>query len=111
VQRLEALDRLSLYFCLGPLEGATIDAVPADYMGTEVDWDLQPEGNDGATLEPYPSAATRWKSAFWRDEFRSGVMRMILSFRKCWPRRLISGRNSRYGTEAYGCGRESLASE
>jgi len=53
-QRLEALDRLSLYFCLGPLEGATIDAVPADYMGTEVDWDLQPEGNDGATLEPYP---------------------------------------------------------
>jgi len=54
VQRLEALDRLSLYFCLGPLEGATIDAVPADYMGTEVDWDLQPEGNDGATLEPYP---------------------------------------------------------
>jgi hypothetical protein len=54
VQRLEALDRLSLYFCLGPMEGATIDAVPADYQGTEVDWDLQPEGNDGATLEPYP---------------------------------------------------------
>ena len=54
VQRLEALDRLSLYFCLGPLEGATIDAVPADYMGTEVDWDLQPEGNDVTTLEPYP---------------------------------------------------------
>jgi len=38
----------------GPLEGATIDAVPADYMGTEVDWDLQPEGNNVATLEPYP---------------------------------------------------------
>jgi len=54
MQRLEALDRLSLYFCLGPLEGATIDAVPADYLGTEVDWDLQPEGNDVATLEPYP---------------------------------------------------------
>ena len=54
MQRLEALDRLSLYFCLGPLEGATIDAVPADYVGTEVDWDLQPEGNDVATLEPYP---------------------------------------------------------
>ena len=53
-QRLEALDRLSLYFCLGPLEGATIDAVPADYQGTEVDWDLQPEGNNGATMEPYP---------------------------------------------------------
>jgi hypothetical protein len=54
VQRLEALDRLSLYFCLGPWEGATIDAVPADYKGSEVDWDLQPAGNDGATLEPYP---------------------------------------------------------
>jgi hypothetical protein len=53
-QRLEALDRLSLYFCMGPLEGATIDAVPADYQGTEVDWDLQPEGGNAATLEPYP---------------------------------------------------------
>jgi len=53
-QRLEALDRLSLYFCLGPLGPATIDAVPADYHGTEVDWDLQPEEYNGATLEPYP---------------------------------------------------------
>jgi uncharacterized protein DUF3891 len=52
--RLEALDRLSLYFCMGPLEGATIDAVPADYHGREVDWDLQPEGSKAATLEPYP---------------------------------------------------------
>jgi len=54
VLRLEALDRLSLYFCLGPMEAATIDAVPADYRGAEVDWDLQPEGINGATLEPYP---------------------------------------------------------
>src|SRR5712671_1888907 len=53
-QRLEAMDRLSLYFFLGPMEGATIDAVPADYRGTEVDWDLQPDGNNGARLEPYP---------------------------------------------------------
>jgi hypothetical protein len=53
-QRLEALDRLSLYFCLGPMEPATIDAVPADYKDTEVDWELQPEENSGATLEPYP---------------------------------------------------------
>jgi hypothetical protein len=52
--RLEALDRLSLYFCMGPLEPATIDAVPADYKGTEVDWDLQPDGSNAATLEPYP---------------------------------------------------------
>jgi len=54
-QRLEVLDRLSLYFCLGgPMEPATIDAVPANYQGAEVDWDLQPEDNNGATLEPYP---------------------------------------------------------
>jgi hypothetical protein len=53
-QRLEALDRLSLYFCLSPLDAATIDAVPVDYKGNEVDWDLQPEGNNAVTLEPYP---------------------------------------------------------
>ena len=53
-QRLEALDRLSLYFCLRPLEAATIDAVPADYKGTEVDWELQPDGKNAVTLEPYP---------------------------------------------------------
>ena len=52
--RLEALDRLSLYFSMGPLEGVTIDAVPADYHGQEVDWILQPEGNNAITLEPYP---------------------------------------------------------
>jgi uncharacterized protein DUF3891 len=52
--RLEALDRLSLYFCMGPLEGATIDAVPGDYHGREVDWNLQPEGDHAVTLEPYP---------------------------------------------------------
>jgi hypothetical protein len=53
-KRLEALDRLSLYFCLGPLEAATIDAVPADYQGSEVDWELQPEASNAVTMEPYP---------------------------------------------------------
>jgi hypothetical protein len=53
-QRLEVVDRLSLYVCLAPLEPATIDAVPVDYRGGEVDWDLQPEGIDSVTLEPYP---------------------------------------------------------
>jgi hypothetical protein len=52
--RLEALDRLSLYFCLGPMEPATIDAVPSNYKGGEVDWDLEPEGINAATMEPYP---------------------------------------------------------
>jgi hypothetical protein len=54
LQRLEALDRLSLYFCLAPLEGSTIDAVPVNGNGSEADWDLQPAGNNYVTLEPYP---------------------------------------------------------
>jgi len=53
-KRLEALDRLSLYFCLVPMEAATIDGVPADYKGSEVDWELQPETSNLVTLEPYP---------------------------------------------------------
>ena len=53
-QRLEAVDRLSLYICLAPHEPATIDAVPVDYRGSEVDWDLEPEEDNAVTLEPYP---------------------------------------------------------
>src|SRR6201997_47884 len=34
-QLLGAFGRLPLYFCLGPREPATIDAVPADYQGME----------------------------------------------------------------------------
>lgn len=54
LQRLEALDRLSLYFCLAPLDGSTIDAVPVNGNGSEADWDLQPAGNNLVTLKPYP---------------------------------------------------------
>jgi hypothetical protein len=53
-QRLEALDRLSLYFCLAPLEGATIDAIPDDRNTREIDWDLQPSGKNIVTMTPYP---------------------------------------------------------
>jgi hypothetical protein len=56
--RLEALDRLSLYFCLGPLEGATIDAVPADYQGNEVDWDLQTTSGNAGKGASLVSAST-----------------------------------------------------
>ncbi|HMD38041.1 MAG TPA: DUF3891 family protein [Candidatus Acidoferrum sp.] len=52
--RLEALDRLSLYFCLAPLSGSTIDAVPVNGNGSEADWDLQPAGANFVTLQPYP---------------------------------------------------------
>jgi hypothetical protein len=54
LQRLEALDRLSLYFCLAPLDGSTIDAVPVNGTGSEADWDLQPAGTTFVTLKPYP---------------------------------------------------------
>jgi hypothetical protein len=53
-QRLEAVDRLSLYICLAPREPATIDAVPVDYRGMEADWDLEPQENGTVTVEPYP---------------------------------------------------------
>jgi hypothetical protein len=56
LQRLEALDRLSLYFCLAPLDGSTIDAVPVNGNGSELDWNLQPAGNNFVTLKPYPFA-------------------------------------------------------
>jgi hypothetical protein len=53
-QRLEALDRLSLYFCLAPLEVAIIDQVPLDDAGGETDWDLRPAGGNIVSLFPYP---------------------------------------------------------
>ncbi|MGB2592644.1 MAG: DUF3891 family protein [Candidatus Acidiferrum sp.] len=56
LQRLEALDRLSLYFCLAPLDGSTIDAVPVNGNGSEADWDLQPAGSNFVTVKPYPFA-------------------------------------------------------
>jgi Protein of unknown function (DUF3891) len=52
--RLEALDRLSLYFCLAPLGGSKIDAVPVNGNGSEADWNLQPAGANFVTLQPYP---------------------------------------------------------
>ena len=64
-QRLEALDRLSLYFCLAPLEAATIDQVPVDDEGGETDWDLRPEGRNIFTLAPY---------AFRRDPLDFSIM-------------------------------------
>jgi len=53
-ERLEALDRLSLHFCMNPRENCVIDAVPQDNAGNEVDLDLRGEGENVLTLEPYP---------------------------------------------------------
>ena len=54
-RRLEALDRLSLYFCMSSVpHDATIDSVPVDDQGSEVDWELRPRGPNAVTLGPYP---------------------------------------------------------
>jgi hypothetical protein len=53
-QRLEALDRLSLHFCLGSTENITIEAVPVDDQQHEVDWELRAVGPKQFTLNPYP---------------------------------------------------------
>jgi hypothetical protein len=53
-RRLEALDRLSLYFCMSMPHDATIDSVPVDDHGSEVDWELRPDGPNAVSLGPYP---------------------------------------------------------
>lgn len=54
-RRLEALDRLSLYFCMSSApHDATIENVPVDDQGSEVDWELRPDGPNAVSLGPYP---------------------------------------------------------
>ena len=53
-ERLEALDRMSLYFCTTPRENSLIEAVPTDNTGGEADLELRPEGRDVVTMTPYP---------------------------------------------------------
>jgi hypothetical protein len=52
-QRLDALDRLSLYFCLGEGGDITIEDVPVSGQ-SEVDWQLREVGENRYTLDPYP---------------------------------------------------------
>ncbi|HMH79068.1 MAG TPA: DUF3891 family protein [Candidatus Acidoferrum sp.] len=54
VARLEALDRLSLHFCLNPEEDAIVDAVPVNDQGEETDLELHGEGASVVTIAPYP---------------------------------------------------------
>ena len=53
-QRLDALDRLSLYFCLGAEGDTTIEGVPVNDYGEEVDWELRRAEGSQFTLDPYP---------------------------------------------------------
>jgi len=54
LKRLEALDCLSLYFAQAPLGERMIEGVPVDDASSEVDWELSSEGENCATLSPYP---------------------------------------------------------
>lgn len=54
LNRLEALDCLSLYFSQTPLGDHMIEGVAIDNAGSEVDWELRPDGENSATLSPYP---------------------------------------------------------
>jgi hypothetical protein len=54
VARLEALDRLSLHFCLNPQGDAIVDAVPVNDQGAETDLELHSERANVVTIAPYP---------------------------------------------------------
>lgn len=52
--RLDALDRLSLFFCLGASDETTIDGVPLNDEGKEIDFFVRPAGHHQFTIDPYP---------------------------------------------------------
>jgi hypothetical protein len=54
LQRLEALDRLSLFFCLGASEQTTIEGVPVNDQGREADLEVRTVGKNQFTITPYP---------------------------------------------------------
>jgi hypothetical protein len=54
VGALDALDRLSLHFCLNGFEEATIDQVPLHSEREIVKWEIRPRGDHGLSLAPYP---------------------------------------------------------
>jgi len=65
VARVEALDRLSLYFCMDAQQDSVVDAVPVNDAGEQVDLEIHPEGGNVFAIEPYP---------FRRDPLESSIM-------------------------------------
>jgi Protein of unknown function (DUF3891) len=51
---LEALDRLSLYFCLGPQESITIEGIPFHREREGIDWQVRYLDEQSVSLAPYP---------------------------------------------------------
>lgn len=58
VARLEALDRLSLHFCMNPRQDAMVDAVPVNEQGEDADLELHAEGAGVIAVAPYPFRRT-----------------------------------------------------
>jgi hypothetical protein len=54
VARVEAMDRLSLYFCMSAQQDSVVDAVPMNDAGEEADLEIHAEGRNVFALEPYP---------------------------------------------------------
>src|SRR5262249_28304670 len=52
--RLDALDRLSLFFCLGASDEIIIDGVPVNDVGKNADLFVRPVGHNQFTIYPYP---------------------------------------------------------
>jgi hypothetical protein len=52
--RLEALDRLSLHFCMSAQQDALIDGVPVNDRGETTDLELQAEGGGVVSVAPFP---------------------------------------------------------
>jgi hypothetical protein len=50
---LEVLDRLSLYFCLGTQEDTTMEEVPVDDGGGEVDCEIRRESDEVVSISPW----------------------------------------------------------
>jgi hypothetical protein len=76
IARLEALDRLSLHFCLNPGHDATIDGVPVNDAGEAADLELHHEDANVVAIAPYP---------FRRDPLSFSIMARRV------PRKIYSG--------------------
>ena len=74
-QRLDALDRLSLFFCLGNADETIIEGVPVNDEGEEVDWEIRKAGKNEFTLAPYPFRREPLEFAILARRIRSGGTR------------------------------------
>ncbi len=65
VARMQAVDRLSLHFCMNPEQDAVLEAVPVNDTGEEADMEVQSEGPNVIAIGPYP---------FRRNPFSFSIM-------------------------------------